>query len=185
MTQTPLLAKAYAVVPTVDADTLDSDSAVYCDNCSAAPAAAADIDLDRPLRTVSPEYSHLPEASGLAWEDDFFDDEDGVVAVFDLDYDLMEEYYTRLGWVGLAALLVYPPLVVAALIGMGPCYVRRNAQWSIRAQHVAVTRDGIRFVRDKRKTCWGCAWSDAGRVSKTVRSSGSGGLRLKSFCPPS
>lgn len=35
-------------------------------------------------------------------------------------------------------------------------------------QPVAVTRDGIRFVRDRRQACWGMPCTDQGRSSKTV-----------------
>jgi hypothetical protein len=159
---TPLVASAYAVLPKEDSDT----------NVSATTTATA-VELDRPaFRTVNPRYAHIPEARGLSWADDFFDnvcDEEDIVAVFDLDYESMESYYTSLGWTCLGATLFFPSIFSVALVGLVPCYLGKNVQWNVRSQHVAITRDGVRFVHDKHSTCWGFPFSDAGKSSKTVR----------------
>lgn len=124
--------------------------------------------LDQPCRSTRPEYAHIPEARDLKWNDDFFDDDDDVVAVFDLDYDAMESFYTQLGFVSLGLSVLYPPIFVIASALLAPCYLRSNVQWSVRATHVAVTRDGIRFVRARRPSCWGLSCTDVGKHSKTV-----------------
>ena len=49
-----------------------------------------------------------------------------------------------------------------------PCYLFKNVQWSVRAQHLVVARDGIRFVRDQRPTCYGLGCTDAGQQTKTI-----------------
>jgi len=54
------------------------------------------------------------------------------------------------------------------MVGLAPCYLRKNVRWNVQSQHVAVTRDGIRFVREKRPTCWGWQCTDSGKSSKTV-----------------
>lgn len=54
------------------------------------------------------------------------------------------------------------------MLGLAPCYLRKNVRWNVTSQHVAVTRDGIRFVRDKRQACWGMPCTDSGKSSKTV-----------------
>lgn len=130
---------------------------------------------DAPLLGEEPDASSadLPlEARNntKAWDDDFFDLEDSseIVAVFDFDYALMEDFNTKVGFASLAAFCLYPPVFGLALLGGAPCFLRRNVEWSARSQHVALTRDGIRFVRDRRKTCWGLSCTDAGRSSKTV-----------------
>lgn len=105
-----------------------------------------------------------PEAQNLIWEDDFFEDEEGVIAVFDFDYATMESFYVKAGWASMA----FPPIFVMGLIGLVPCFLRKRVQWDVYSKHLAVTRDGIRFVREKRKTLCGCACTDAGRSSKTV-----------------
>ena len=132
-----------------------------------ATAVPSTIALDRPTNSVSSEFSTIPEARELTWEDTFFEDDD-VVAAFDFDYEAMENFYTNVGWVWLGATILYSPLFTTAMLGLAPCYLRRNVNWSVNAQHVAITRDGIRFVRDRRRTCWGLPCTDAGKSSKTV-----------------
>jgi len=115
--------------------------------------------------------SNLPvEARNTSWNDDFFDMEESseIIAVFDFDYATMEDFNTKVGFASLAAFFLYPPVFGLALLGCAPCFLRKNVEWSARSQHVALTRDGIRFVRDRRKTCWGLSCTDAGRSSKTV-----------------
>merc|ERR1711976_900066 len=58
--------------------------------------------------------------------------------------------------------------VVGPAARPAPCYLRRNVEWSTRAQHVAITQDGIKFVRDRRPTCWGLPCTDKGKTSKTI-----------------
>eukprot|EP00913_Durusdinium_trenchii_P029232 g27401.t1 len=47
-------------------------------------------------------------------------------------------------------------------------YAPQNVEWDTRSQHVALTIDGIRFVKERRKTCCGLSCTDQGRESKTV-----------------
>ena len=122
---------------------------------------------------ASPSSTHLdlpPEARNKVWDDDFFDLEESseIIAVFDFDYATMEDFNTKVGFASLAAFCFYPPIFGLAVLGCTPCFLRKNVEWSARSQHVALTRDGIRFVRDRRKTCWGLSCTDAGRSSKTV-----------------
>jgi len=127
--------------------------------------------VDQPIRTgnsINHEFANLPEIQKLTWTDTFFDDEDDIIAVFDFDYEAMETYYTNIGWASIAATLLYLPLFIAQLVGLVPCYLRKNIQWNARSQHVAITRDGIRFVRDRRSCCWGLSCTDQGKSSKTV-----------------
>lgn len=120
------------------------------------------------------------EARDLSWEDTFFDGEP-VVAVFDFDYGLMESFETQVGIVRqgstMALMSVYGlilhPIAVGAVWGvyalsLAPCLLQYQIQWEVRAQHVAVTQDGIRFVQDKRKSICGWGMCDKGKHSKTV-----------------
>lgn len=153
---TPNAAVAYAVVDTKEDEEYEM----------------ANVELHTPnvhVPTEGGEFSALPEVQGLSWTDDFFENDDGVVAVFDFDYDSMESYYTSVGWVSFAMTIFYTPIMMVGCMLMVPCYLRQNVQWTVRAQHVAVTRDGVRFVRERRPTCWGQPCTDAGKTSKTVR----------------
>ena len=104
------------------------------------------------------------EASPLTWDDTFFSDneEAGVVAVFDFDYDKIEAFSEKVGW----AMMLVPPVLVGSILTLTPCFLRQRISWDARAQHVCVTHDGIKYVRDKRSTCFGCACTDQGKLSK-------------------
>jgi len=110
------------------------------------------------------QLKSLPEAQNINWNDRFFEGEDDVVAVFDYDYEAMEDFNTKV------SILPYmlPPLWPMLCLSLHPCFLRNQVRWEVYAQHVCVTRDGIRFVKDKRSTCWGLPCTDAGKVSKTV-----------------
>jgi len=151
----PVVANAYAVV---------SKEEEY----ASVPVTAA-VELDKPAHgSVSSEFQHIAAAQGLSWSDDFFEEDDDVVAVFDFDYDAMETYYSSVGWGCLACTLFFPNIFTIALMGLVPCFLNKNVTWNVRAQHIAVTRDGIRFVHDKRSCCWGYQCTDVGKRSKTV-----------------
>ena len=130
------------------------------------------VELDQPAvahHRVRGAYQHIPEARDLTWSDDYFDEQDeDIVAVFDLDYDQMETYYSNVSWVAYGSTLLCPNIFWFLTVFGTPCFLRRNVEWSVRSQHVAVTRDGVRFVKERRPTCWGMPCSDAGKVSKTV-----------------
>ena len=163
--------------------------------------------------------SLLPrEAQNLSWTDDFFDHEDDgddIVAVFDFDYDAIQEFTTKVAWLHYLLPLVSIPLWIllekktignggadndddnitledtfwiiltsismpliilsyifflVQTISLFPCFASRRAAWDVRSQHIAVTRDGIRFVKDKRRTWCGLSSTDAGQTRIVVRS---------------
>jgi len=132
------------------------------------------LETGRATFTVSKSFRHIPEARTLTWTDDFFhereegDFENEIIAVFDFDYDKIEAFNEGLGWVSLFCSLLYPPIFAFLSLILCPCFLRKNVQWSARAQHVAVTRDGIRFVEDRRKFLWGLSCMDKGKKAKTV-----------------
>jgi len=158
---TPIVTNAYAVVPGGDDKERPTTTAFVT---------AETVELHQPAVLHRSEY-HLPEARNLTWEDDFFEQEgeDGIVAVFDLDYEQMETYYESLSWTGYAFTCLCPNVFWTISLLGAPCFLRKNVQWAVRSQHVAITRDGVRFVKERRPTCWGLACSDAGKISKTVR----------------
>jgi len=102
----------------------------------------------------------LPVAS-----DTFFADEPGLVAVFDFDYATMFDFQRSLSW---AQLALCPCLWPCACMCCYPCFLEKNIEWSTRAQHVALTVDGIRYVKERRPQYCGFSCSDVGRESKTV-----------------
>eukprot|EP00746_Dinoflagellata_sp_MGD_P163658 gnl/MRDRNA2_/MRDRNA2_91832_c0_seq1.p1 gnl/MRDRNA2_/MRDRNA2_91832_c0~~gnl/MRDRNA2_/MRDRNA2_91832_c0_seq1.p1 ORF type:complete len:253 (-),score=50.45 gnl/MRDRNA2_/MRDRNA2_91832_c0_seq1:99-857(-) len=97
--------------------------------------------------------------------DEYFAGEEGTIAVFDFDYDKIVDFNTKWSW----SCCVFNPLcwIPGALCG-APCFLKKNVEWFARSQHVALTVDGIRYVKEKRKSCWGCYCCDKGKESKTV-----------------
>ena len=83
--------------------------------------------------------------------------------MFDFDYSAMESFNNQVCYASLIFPCTWP-----SVLCLFPCCIANNNTWDARSQHVALTVDGIKFVRDKRKTCWGLDCSDAGKSSKTV-----------------
>merc|ERR1719271_1991657 len=81
-------------------------------------------------------------AVGPAAADQFFDGDQGLVSVWDFDYDTIIDFETQLKC---AQLAFVPPLWLSCLCCY-PCYLKKNVEWNTRAMHVALTIDGIRYV---------------------------------------
>jgi hypothetical protein len=168
---------AYVTVHT--SDDIDAHTDITTAEASIITNDLSELFLDKPVNVTKGRSSSsyfaesIPEARGLTWTDTFFDEEEDtdqeIVAVFDFDYVGMERYYTQVGWVMLgSSLVIYPPIFALAMIGLVPCCLNQNVQWDVQSQHVAVTRDGIRFVKAKRRSCWGLSCTDRGKKSQTV-----------------
>jgi hypothetical protein len=145
------------------------------------------------------EYrQRLPETADLTWEDDYFDREQqvlvsghDVIAVFDYDYDAIEDFETKRATMNMlisgALIAVYGGLMGALLFGpigailcavLLPCgiYVpsgccclfRQQVRWRVRAQHLAVTEDGIRLVSEQHRGRWGRPAFDVAKTSRMV-----------------
>lgn len=120
---------------------------------------------------AAPSVQATATNTGYQWNDKFFDDTDGIIAVFDFDYDLVESFQwelTTTSWMCLIATCLWPSTLLPASLFCYPCFAKQNIGWEARAQHVAVHRDGIKFVRDRRKAWCGLSCSDKGKNSKTV-----------------
>lgn len=156
-------ASAYAVIP------MREGEITHVEGTSTTVVA-----LDQPAPTfVKTEIlEHVPEARGVTWHDDFFEEHglfDDVVAVFDFDYDSMESHYKCLSWscLGVTALCCQStiPFMILALV---PCKLNQNVSWNVRAQHIALTRTGILFVHDQRPACWGERCCTVGKRTKFI-----------------
>ena len=100
---------------------------------------------------------------GLRTEDRFFDGEEGIVAVFDFDYEEIASFRQSVDCVT----LMFPPIFIFSLLACYPCFFVQQIKWDTYSQHVAVTQDGVKYVKDKRKTGCGLGCQDAGKTSKT------------------
>ena len=54
---------------------------------------------------------------GLRWEDQFFREEEGVVAVFDFDYEEIVKFNTE----ATTAMLLFPPFLLVSSLFCYPC----------------------------------------------------------------
>ena len=115
------------------------------------------------LQSDDDEIAHLVRT--LRWEDKFFNQEDGLVAVFDFDYEKIASFRKS---VACLSMLFPPVLIFGTLFACYPCFYQQQVDWDVYSQHVAITRDGIKYVKDKRKTGCGLSCTDAGKWSKTI-----------------
>jgi len=97
--------------------------------------------------------------------DAFFNGDQGLISVWDFDYDLIIDFETQFKCAQLAFI---PPLCLASSLCCYPCFMKKNVEWATRAKHLALTVDGIRYVQEKHPTCCGLSCSDRGKESKTV-----------------
>ena len=99
-----------------------------------------------------------------AARDVYFAQEPNLIAAFDFDYQTIVDFTTSLRW----AQLVFLPPAWCSMACCYPCFLQQNVEWDVRSQHVALTVDGIRYVKEKRKSMCGLPCTDKGRESKTV-----------------
>jgi hypothetical protein len=64
-------------------------------------------------------------------------------------------------------LFPFAAITIVSVILNG-CFLKKRAQWDVYSHHLCITRDGINYVRDKRKTCFGWPCSDAGKTTQIV-----------------
>ena len=102
--------------------------------------------------------------------DPFFKKSDGVLKTYEFEYDQLTAFDTEVAFSGLVGICCFPPAWAAM-----PCaaatyflYQKQNISDLARAQHLAITQDGIRYVVDKHKTACRLDCQDVGKVSKTV-----------------
>lgn len=132
-------------------------------------------------RCISADYqATIPEAKDVCWTDDFFDDDEDTIAVFDFDYEQMKDFTFKLealvhtfhvllvAGYSYALFDFYGPLVCVGIFPLYLVLLRYQVQWKSEANHLAITRDGIRSVQDKQKRFLGWSMCDKGKHSKTV-----------------
>mmetsp|Transcript_28652 Transcript_28652/g.66705 ORF Transcript_28652/g.66705 Transcript_28652/m.66705 type:complete len:218 (-) Transcript_28652:51-704(-) len=98
--------------------------------------------------------------------DKYFDGTEGVIQVFDFDYEQILNFRWEVTNRTFMLGLLYPPSWLCI-----PCHcilTKANLADAINAQHICLTQDGIRYVVDKHKTGCRCDCQDQGKVTKTV-----------------
>lgn len=99
-------------------------------------------------------------AEPSAKEVQYFAETEGIVHVFDFDYEAVTNYETKLMENNLLCCFCACPCWLAC--------GKQNLIDGINAQHIAITRDGIRYVKDQRKTGCRLECDKAGKITKTI-----------------
>jgi hypothetical protein len=162
---------AYAVVPDKDDDAAPAVTVIEAERLGRVNSPYQESCTASSYGLYTSAYAHIPEARNLKWTDPFFDESENdsdIIAAFDFDYDGIETYYTKVGWTIYGSSLLCNVVFTTLTLGLYPCFLKRNVSWSTRARHVAITRDGIRFVSEGHPTLYGCACSDHGKVTKMI-----------------
>jgi len=104
--------------------------------------------------------------------DNFFKAEEGILSTYEIDYDASVEFETQLGQRNTLLICSVVPYFWPCL-PFGACFVNsstfhQDVNDAVRAQHLAITVDGIKYVTDGHKS--GCRFDcqDKGKVSKTI-----------------
>jgi len=96
----------------------------------------------------------------------YFDETEGVIKVFEIDYDKVIDYQWTVANNNVLACiwcpLTWPGLPYHFICG------RENLQDRTEAQHVCVTQDGIRYVVDRHKAQCRLDCQDEGKITKTI-----------------
>lgn len=72
------------------------------------------------------------------WKDTHFADTEGIVAVFDFDYEAIIDFQWQ---VKLCEYATCPLVPVLASLNCEPCFAKQNIEWQTNAMHVAVHED--------------------------------------------
>lgn len=96
--------------------------------------------------------------------DDFFTGSEGLISTWDFDADMIIGFQSRLQW----AQLTCNPAQWLSCLCCYPCYLGKNVEWKTKAQHLALTADGVRYVQEKYPTLCGFSCTDKGRTSTII-----------------
>ena len=114
---------------------------------------------------------HVAGPSRPSELDPFFKKSDDVLKTYEFDYDKLAKFDTEVYFASsIIGPLFFPPAWPILGCCLAPTYgcQKQNISDVARAQHLAISQDGIRFVVDRHKTACRLDCQDKGKVSKTV-----------------
>ena len=112
-------------------------------------------------------------AGGQQAEDQFFSQEPEFIKAYTFDREAMTNFEVELRKNKECCLLLHP-VMLCCVVACFPCFAYRrcvledNVRDKVYATHVAITRDGVKFVVDRHKTGCRLDCEDQGKISKTV-----------------
>ncbi|KAJ1621915.1 hypothetical protein T492DRAFT_1066181 [Pavlovales sp. CCMP2436] len=98
------------------------------------------------------------------YSDPYFEGDANVLRTYEFHYAQVTKFDNDVMW----ATACIPPCCFPYNATMACCFLAANNRDASNAMHLALTRDGIRFVFDKHPTACRLAMCDIGRTSKTV-----------------
>eukprot|EP00934_Nitzschia_sp_Nitz4_P005933 Nitzschia sp. Nitz4//scaffold141_size107518//106780//107301//NITZ4_004303-RA/size107518-exonerate_est2genome-gene-0.63-mRNA-1//1//CDS//3329536369//5923//frame0 len=108
---------------------------------------------------------------GKSYMDTYFENDDTVLAVYDFDYATIIDFRSKLeSRKAIAGFVLMPlcwpcvPLIVCCECMSDKPLQYENVKGAVEAQHVALTKDGIRYVVERHKY----GGRHVGKVTKTV-----------------
>lgn len=103
------------------------------------------------------------------FQDPFFYGQD-VLKTYEIDYEAVAAFDADYAFSQLIGGLFFPPAIPFVLCGccVFNSFTKPNIRDKARATHLALTRDGIKYVVDRHPTGCRLDCQEAGRVSKTV-----------------
>jgi len=118
------------------------------------------------------EGTHMAGPARAEELDEFFKDDANVLKSYRFDYDLIVEFEQATAWQQIVEGALWPCLWPWQIPTMFYycLYTKENIVEATEAQHLAISRDGIRYVVEKHTAKQCCCFPDLvqGRVSKTV-----------------
>lgn len=103
------------------------------------------------------------------FKDHFFDGQD-VLKTYEIDYDAVAAFDTEVAWSNFVGMAFFPPTLPFALLGCATysCLTVPNVRDATNATHLAITRDGIKYVVDRHHAACRLDCQERGRTSKTI-----------------
>ena len=107
------------------------------------------------------------DSQRLNTHDSWWDSQNDILKTYSFDYEGLIKYKRELDWSEVLSCLIFPPCFCygACMYNM---YDQENTNDEVRARHIALTPDGIRYVVDKHKTSCRLDQCEEGRTSKTI-----------------
>ena len=121
------------------------------------------------------EGTHVAGPSSPDELDSFYEGDDNVLKSYAFDYGAIIKYEQAIAWQEIQKSCAHPCVpFVAPCIAYNVAYYfliqKENIEDAVQVQHLAISRDGIRYVVDKHQQKQCCCFPDLvqGKVSKTV-----------------
>lgn len=104
------------------------------------------------------------------FNDKYFEGQADILKAYEIDYNAVIEFDKEVAWSHAIGSLFFPPAIPFAICGLlgYRCWTVPNIQDKANATHLAITRDGIKYIVDRHHSACRSNCQEVGKVSKTV-----------------